>query len=89
MDDNFYHFDDVTNGISQLEYVNCGHFMMIMMMVMFIFQERLWESIREGVRDWNPRMAVEAVVLETQDGQHTLRSLLQGVDLVRDAHDLR
>lgn len=34
-------------------------------------------------------MAVEAVVGETQDGQRALRSHLQGVDLARDAHDLR
>lgn len=52
-------------------------------------KEHLWESIGEGVGEWSPRMAVEAVVGETQDGQRALRSHLQGVDLARDAHDLR
>lgn len=49
----------------------------------------MWERIGESVDELSPRGVVEAVVGETRDGQHALRTLLQGVDLTRDAHDLR
>ncbi|MPC89355.1 hypothetical protein E2C01_084297 [Portunus trituberculatus] len=52
-------------------------------------KEGVWERIGESVDELSPRGLVEAVVGETRDGQHALRTFLQGVDLTRDAHELR
>uniref|UniRef100_A0A0P4W4N4 Uncharacterized protein n=1 Tax=Scylla olivacea TaxID=85551 RepID=A0A0P4W4N4_SCYOL len=52
-------------------------------------KEDVWERIGESIDELSPRGLVEAVLGETREGQHALRTLLQGVDLTRDAHDLR
>ena len=62
---------------------------LIHVIVVLFLQEGIWERIGLSVEDTSPRALVEAVVGETREGQHTLRTFLQGVDIIKDAHNLR
>ncbi|KAG0730071.1 hypothetical protein GWK47_029044 [Chionoecetes opilio] len=52
-------------------------------------KEDVWERIGDSFEAWSGPGLMEAVVVEAREAQHGLRTLLQGVDLARDARNLR
>ncbi|XP_066949257.1 uncharacterized protein [Macrobrachium rosenbergii] len=50
---------------------------------------QVWDEIRETVEEWGPRSLMLCLLGEVREGNRNLQSLIQRVDLARDAYELR